>query len=276
VSSQPQLAQTAMRAMAVVIHDGSAETCGRFSCSGERHSQFTGVRLIQRATRQSALIAFSTGTERRKGRREEDVMIRTMVMLVAIAALVGCGGASTPAAIPTGGGRIAFVSYRAPKSEIYTMNADGSDLTRLTVSDAVVGSPSWSPDGERITFERNLSDQEIYVMSADGSGLTNLTNDPAQDRDPSWSPDGKHIAFASDRGGNYDVYLMKVDGSGLTRLTDSTADERAPSWSPDGERIVFETNLGGNHELLLMSSDGSEGNGLTTNPDYDGQPAWWP
>ena len=72
------------------------------------------------------------------------------------------------------------------------MNADGSDVTRLTdnpADDGFSGDPAWSPNGSRIAFvsERHGND-EIYVMNADGSGLTNLTNNAALDTNPAWSP----------------------------------------------------------------------------------------
>ena len=59
--------------------------------------------------------------------------------------------------------------------------------------------PSWSPDGEKIAFDRSDftgESREIYVMNADGSGQTRLTNNNAVDRDPSWSPDGEKIALS--------------------------------------------------------------------------------
>ena len=57
-------------------------------------------------------------------------------------------------------------------------------------------SPSWSPDGEHITFmSYRDGNGEIYVLDADGKNPQNLTNNPAEDWSPSWSPDGEHIAF---------------------------------------------------------------------------------
>jgi Tol biopolymer transport system component len=55
------------------------------------------------------------------------------------------------------GSRIAFVGAAAPypyNSEIYTMNADGSDLVNLTNSPSSDGDPDWSPDGRKIVFVR--------------------------------------------------------------------------------------------------------------------------
>src|SRR5439155_19470876 len=68
----------------------------------------------------------------------------------------------------------------------------------LTNSSAADASPSWSPRGDKIAFERDQNGNwDIYAMNSDGTGQTQLTNDPAQDEVPSWSPRGDKIAFAS-------------------------------------------------------------------------------
>ena len=147
---------------------------------------------------------------------------------------------------PGPNGQIAFSSDREDDNyEIYSMNADGSDVTRLTDDDANDFDPSWSPDGEKIAFSSNRDGNwEIYVINADdGSDLTRLTDNDALDREPSWSPDGERIAFVSDRdsaGEGDEIYSMDADdGSDVTRLTDNDADDREPGWgtntSPPGD-----------------------------------------
>jgi TolB protein len=69
------------------------------------------------------------------------------------------------------------------------MNADGTDQTRLTDDPAQDSEPSWSPDGNKITFHsRRDGNLEIYVMNADGTNPIDLTNNSAVDQNPFWSP----------------------------------------------------------------------------------------
>ena len=75
------------------------------------------------------------------------------------------------AAASNAGSRIAFASDRDGNFEIYEMNADGSDQTRVTTNEADDLGASWSPGGGRLAFWSNRDgNAEIYVMNADGSG----------------------------------------------------------------------------------------------------------
>ena len=171
--------------------------------------------------------------------------------------------------------RIAFVSERDGSPQVYIMNADGSNPTRLTQGGAVDQLPTWSPDGTRIAFQTNRDgNNEVYVMNADGSNPTNLTQSPAADEFPAWSPGGDQIAFKSDRDGNGEIYVMNVDGSRPTRLTNNPADEYYPAWSPTGSQIAFVSNRDGNYEIYVMRPDGVGQTRVTSNPAWDADPAW--
>jgi Tol biopolymer transport system component len=121
-----------------------------------------------------------------------------------------------PVESPRENGKIAFMSTRDGNWEIYVMNADGTNPTRLTNNDDLDQDPDWSPDGEKIVF---ISDRdgntEIYVMNADGTGQTRLTNTRSFELAPVWSPDGTKIAFIRDN----NIIVMNADGTGQTRLT---------------------------------------------------------
>ena len=174
------------------------------------------------------------------------------------------------------GQRLAFASSRDGNTEVYVMDADGTNPTNLTQNADTDGwNLVWSPDGQRLAFtsERD-GNTEVYVMDADGTDPTNLTQSAGDDWAPVWSPDGQHIAFTSNRDGNTEVYVMDADGTDPTNLTQSAGDDWAPVWSPDGQRLAFLSNRDGNAEVYVMSSDGSDLTNLTQDAGIDGNPVW--
>ena len=155
------------------------------------------------------------------------------------------------------GSRIVFYSNRDGNFEIYTIHPDGTNLTRLTHSDAGDGEMTWSPDGSQIAFSSNRDGPNgIYVMNTDGSDLVRLS-DTAQVSAPAWSPEGTKIAYETRVDGNRDLFVMNADGSGITRLTDHPKNDFSPTWSPDGSRIAFASNRAGTYDLFVMNADGS-------------------
>jgi TolB protein len=174
-------------------------------------------------------------------------------------------------------GRIVLSS----EDDVYTLNADGSGLARVTDRRGPEFDPAWSPDGSRIVYRdsrRGINhDDEIFVMNADGSDPRNLTDDPGNDWGPDWSPDGRTIVFNSDRDGfPMGGFLVHPDGSGLRRI-ETDAYVEYPAWSPDDERIAF---MGGDspseYEIWTVGIDGRNPVRLTDSYGPDGWPAWSP
>jgi len=174
---------------------------------------------------------------------------------------------SFPAWSPDGRS-IAFILAVDGNADIAIMEADGSDIRRLTTHPAADLYPTWSPDGRRIAFVSNRDgNREIYVMNADGSDQHNLSNHAAFDSRPAWSPDGSLILFGSDRdqGGRPtpNLYIMNQDGSGVRRLTNHQRADMVARFSPDGRLIVFASNRDGNQQIYTMNADGKGQTKLT-------------
>jgi Tol biopolymer transport system component len=190
-------------------------------------------------------------------------------------------GDSQPSFSPDGS-RIVFASDRDGNggSEIYVMNADGTNATRITHSVGSDQDPSFSPDGTKIVFTTDRSggvNSEIYLINADGTNETNLTNHPDYDADPAFSPDGTRIAFRSDRDGvESEIYVMNADGSNTVRLTNDFAADGQPTFSPDGSKVAFSSNRDDafNRDVYVMNADGTNPVRLTAVPEQDSDPSW--
>ena len=183
--------------------------------------------------------------------------------------------------------------------EIYVMDADGTNQTRLTFNQDFDGGISWSPDGSRLAFHSDRDgDHDIYVIDADGGGLTRLTDNDWSDISPAWSPDGSRIAFASKRpltafGASFgrpshDIHVMNADGSRPVNLTQNPEVDfvMQPRWSPDGrpisplgEQFTF---VRGNNEVYISRSEGTNAGGIpitsnsSSDPDLHMGPVWSP
>jgi len=91
--------------------------------------------------------------------------------------------------------------------EIYWMNVDGSDVTRVTDNGAANFAPYFTPDNDAILFASNMKnprsrDFDLYLVNLDGTKLEQVTTCPSFDSFPMFSPDGKKLAFASNRNGS--------------------------------------------------------------------------
>ncbi|MDQ3933566.1 MAG: hypothetical protein M3340_02925 [Actinomycetota bacterium] len=183
---------------------------------------------------------------------------------------------------------------------LFVVGDDGTGLKRLT-DGASPGqeprsgdfSPSWSPDGERIVFERQTSDDNanrLFTMRANGSDQRRLIASPPPDlpreRQPAWSPRGDLIVFAAPdfEAGCFSQELRGVrpDGSGLHTIGPPGHHAYSPTFTPDGSKIVyyggplqctggrFPTPTGTDYAVWLADPDGTNPARLTAG---DIQPA---
>jgi Tol biopolymer transport system component len=179
------------------------------------------------------------------------------------------------AAFPGANGKIVFYSNRDDPDpvgcfsartcnyDIYSMNPDGSGMTRLTDDPAPEVDPVWSPDGTKIAFQRCAGfcepngSADVWVMNADGSGETMVIAGMM----PAWSPDGTKLAFRRTVFPGV-LVVANADGTGLDQL-DSVG--QSPAWSPDNTQIAYMVDAHSQSEIYGISPDGTGRTNLTNN-----------
>ena len=113
----------------------------------------------------------------------------------------------------------------ASGDELWIVNADGTDLHRLTAALAVSMFAQWSPDGSHLLFSGTQTvgtDVGLWTIDADGTGLTPIvTGTGGRDENADWSPDGSRIVYnhLEPATGVRSLRLMNADGSGVTTLS---------------------------------------------------------
>jgi hypothetical protein len=172
-------------------------------------------------------------------------------------------------------GRVVFTSTRDGDLDLYVVDADGSNLRRLTDTPGYDGGAFFTPDCSAIVFRASrpegagledyralLRDRmvrpsalEIYWMKADGSDRRQLTDNGRANFAPYPAPDGESVFFSSNLGGSereFDLYRVGLDGGSPERITYSEGFDSFPMASPDGRWLVFASNRPGGSQTNLF------------------------
>ncbi|MBV9866435.1 MAG: PD40 domain-containing protein [Abitibacteriaceae bacterium] len=175
--------------------------------------------------------------------------------------------AACPAWSPDGK-RIAFgtmqmTAEHRPKTALYIMDADGSNVHKIGGGYI----PAWSPDGKQILY--SIVDKpgppEMYIMNVDGTDVKPMVSGVAAMG--VWSPDGQRIAYLAEGDDKAPhIFVMNADTSHRVQLTKGKGTiEFSPVWSADGQRIFFMKTLRESDpaSIYVMDADGQHSTQLT-------------
>lgn len=209
--------------------------------------------------------------------------------LVMASALALVWTTQAKAAHPGSNGIMVFASTRDGDNEIYTMNTDGTSVTKITDNTYNDRKPSVGPGGEKIAFVSNRDgNDEIYLAEENGASVTRLTNNSASDLNPTWSNNGEEVAFERTVTGQ-DSEIMSVNSdipegslddpdtdtdpntsptvAEVRQLTNNTVDDMRPTWAPNGD-LLFDRDpivgSGGTDSIVKMTNTSTQAETVIT------------
>jgi dipeptidyl aminopeptidase/acylaminoacyl peptidase len=170
------------------------------------------------------------------------------------------------------GSKLAFISDRTDKRQIYLINPQAGESDALTSLEDGVDRFAWSPDGKSMAYTATepksaaIKDREkkygeyqvveqdyrmthLFVIDVAARATRTLTSGPFTVGSFEWSPDGKNIAFdhrvnaSPASSGSADISIVTVADAAVRKLVTQDGPDSHPMWSPDGSRIAFETSM---------------------------------
>ena len=185
----------------------------------------------------------------------------------------GINGA--PSWSPDGERLAVTLSYQG-NPDIYVVQVDGGELTRITTSEAIDTEAVWI-DNDTLAFTSDRSGgPQIYEISSRGGQATRVTFEGRYNASATVSPDGSTIAFVHGIDGGFQIAAIDRSSGLFQTLTRGTLDE-SPTFSPNGQMIMFATEKDGRGTLGAVSLDGSVVQSLTLSGGGSvREPVWSP
>jgi Tol biopolymer transport system component len=188
--------------------------------------------------------------------------------------------ALSPATLSPDGTKLLFSAAfsGAQQLDLYTINIEGTGLTRVTDTGPSEVWPSWSPDGTSVVAWDldGAALGEIVTFKADGSGgRFNLTQSPSDSECcPEWSPDGSRILFVRDSpapgGSTRGLFTLRPDGTDLMEIPTPPGNLVGyASWAPDATRLAVQIGF----SIYTLNSDGTNQRKVLDSAEH---PAWSP
>src|SRR5262249_37017238 len=161
--------------------------------------------------------------------------------------------------------------------EVYMMDYDGAEPTRLTSNQSINLSPTWSPDLRSIAFTSFMRGYpHLYrLFPFEKRPVQLMAGYLAINTSPAWRPDGRCLALRLSKAGKPEIYVLVLESGQLRRLTTFAGIDTEPTWSPTGREIAFVSDRSGSAQIYVMDAEGANVRRLSQD-GFNTQPRWSP
>lgn len=170
--------------------------------------------------------------------------------------------------------RLTFVGEGTGKKEVYTSDLFGGEVKRITNDRALVVSPRWAPDGNRIVYTSYFKQgfPDIFQIDLRTYQRTTFASFRGTNTGARYSPNGQQVAMVLSGSGSPEIWVANANGGAPTRRTRSEAAKSSPCWSPDSSQLVFAMEPG--PQLYVMPASGGTPQRIRTGYSYSAEPDW--
>ena len=172
--------------------------------------------------------------------------------------------------------KLVFANNSTGRKEIYMVDYDGENLTKLTSDNSINLLPRWSNDGERIYYTTyRWGNPDMFEIDLKAGKIRPFTTFQGLNIPGGISPDGMTMLMTLSRGDDPNIYTLDVVSKKAKKLLKGFGVSSSPTWSPDGKEAAFVSDRSGNPQIYIINIETGKTRKLTK-MNWCDFPSWSP
>jgi TolB protein len=172
--------------------------------------------------------------------------------------------------------KLVFANNSTGRKEIYMVDYDGENLTKLTSDKSINLLPRWSLDGERIYYTTyRWGNPDMFEIDLKAGKIRPFTTFQGLNIPGGFSPDGLTMVMTLSRGEDPGIFALDIVTKQLKALMKGFGVSTSPSWSPDGKEVAFVSDRAGNPQIYVLNLAANKTRRLTK-LNWCDSPSWSP